>query len=87
MNKRVRSLEKMEEILESTYPDINCRIDGNAISIFADFPAGKDGFPIFDYWGTYGYSGNFAAHFLAWVERSGYWAETQNPEHIKLWVL
>lgn len=84
---RVTSVERLEQILESTYPEISCRIDGDALSIFSDFPTDKGGYLLAEYYAgnEIGYDMGIRSHFKAWAERKGYWVEWQNPEHIKLW--
>lgn len=86
---RVISLERLETILEGTYPEIRCRIEEGGLSIFSDFPTDRQGYLIAEYYAgnEIGYDGGIRSHFKAWAERKGYWVEWQNPEHIKLWKI
>lgn len=76
-----KEIGKLESQLRNAYKDICLRVDEDEqfIDIFADFPADRTGHAIADYFSYY-----IADHFTDFLTRSGWWAEWQNPEHIRL---
>jgi len=83
---RVMSVERLAQKLERAYPNINLREDDDSISIFEEFPTDRRGYEIADYYSeaedtTFGVKD----HFNNFLERNGYWAEWQNPGHLKIW--
>lgn len=80
---RCKEIGRLEAQLRGAYKTISLRVDEDEqfIDIFADFPADRTGHAIADY---FNYRCSIADHFTSFLTRSGWWAEWQNPEHIRL---
>ena len=84
---RVMSVERLAQKLERAYPRIRMSgLSSNRISIYEPFPTDRNGDSIADYYSesqdrTFG----VINHFNNFLERNGFYAEWQNPEHLRIY--